>query len=157
MPDHEASGLAPRSTARAQARRDAFGKGDESMSAFMVPEYVLEDFLTVENTRGESTSIPADVALTKETLKRFRNRKETRNPKILASVADYIEGEPASVEFVRGRWWARLSASGYLDATDWIGPFKTLAEARAGVSDTFDCCSQCGGECEPGKCPEGIN
>ena len=35
-------------------------------------------------------------------------------------------------------WWARLSASGYLDCTDWHGPFPGLEEARNCIVDTYD-------------------
>ena len=40
------------------------------------------------------------------------------------------------VVYVDG-WFARLSADGYLDCTDWIGPFETEAAARQGVKDEF--------------------
>lgn len=33
----------------------------------------------------------------------------------------------------------RLSAPGYLDCTEWSGPFATLDDARADCTATFDC------------------
>lgn len=36
--------------------------------------------------------------------------------------------EPEDVETVFG-WFARLSAPGYMDCTDWIGPYDTEEEA----------------------------
>ena len=33
--------------------------------------------------------------------------------------------------------YARLSASGYLDCTDWFGPFETIDEAVAYLLSTF--------------------
>ena len=42
-------------------------------------------------------------------------------------------------------WFARLSAPGYLDCTDWIGPYATEWEAKADLLDTYDVCPECGG------------
>lgn len=35
-------------------------------------------------------------------------------------------------------WYGRLSASGYLDATDWVGPFDTGPEALDAVMEFYD-------------------
>jgi len=35
-------------------------------------------------------------------------------------------------------WYGRLSAPGYLDCTDWTGPFDTEAEALKNVMETFE-------------------
>lgn len=35
-------------------------------------------------------------------------------------------------------YYSRLSAPGYLDCTEWLGPFKTEAEALAYVMDAFE-------------------
>lgn len=35
-------------------------------------------------------------------------------------------------------WYARLSAPGYLDCTDWSGPFKTEEEALQYVMELYD-------------------
>jgi hypothetical protein len=52
-------------------------------------------------------------------------------PAITAALADYTEGEPdpATVQLIDG-WCGRYSAPGYLDCTDWCGPFDTRKEAR---------------------------
>lgn len=55
----------------------------------------------------------------------------------LADLAEYTEGEPRSFEPVVG-YFARLSAPGYLDATEWSGPFDTLEEAKADLRDTYE-------------------
>lgn len=34
-------------------------------------------------------------------------------------------------------WYCRLSAPGYLDCTDWCGPFKTEIEALVALYETF--------------------
>jgi hypothetical protein len=35
-------------------------------------------------------------------------------------------------------WYARLSADGYLDCTDWQGPYATADEALDAVKEQFD-------------------
>ena len=51
-------------------------------------------------------------------------------------------GEPADVEFETG-WYARLSAPGYMDRTDWIGPYETEGEALKALADTEYLCEEC--------------
>jgi hypothetical protein len=38
----------------------------------------------------------------------------------------------------------RWSAPGYLDCTDWYGPYPTMTEARRAVMDEHDSCPDCG-------------
>jgi hypothetical protein len=52
--------------------------------------------------------------------------------------ADYIEGSHVESYDRHEGWYARLSAPGYLDATEWHGPFDTEAEALASVKEMFD-------------------
>ena len=35
-------------------------------------------------------------------------------------------------------WWTRLSADGYLDTTEWSGPYDTADEARRHIFDTYE-------------------
>ena len=50
----------------------------------------------------------------------------------------YLEGKDiTSVKRVKG-WWSRLSAPGYMDATDWMGAYKTAEEALAAVKDEYE-------------------
>lgn len=37
----------------------------------------------------------------------------------------------ASIQTVKGRWWARLVEPGMIDATAWEGPFPTRSEAQS--------------------------
>ncbi len=72
-------------------------------------------------------------------------------------IPQYVKGEFATVngegampkEFVTKEdeqrilaiedgWWFRLSAPGYLDCTDWHGPFDAEHEAREFVQDYYD-------------------
>jgi hypothetical protein len=122
----------------------------------MVPEVTNETFLTVENTSGESFSFPADLVNLS-----FREPDNTPIDEItdetsLSVVRDYCEGTPAKVCIIRGnKYFARLSAPGYLDATDWSGPFDTEDAARHYIAETYDVCGACGedmGEAEGDLC-----
>ena len=60
----------------------------------------------------------------------------------VADLLAYIEGSPqgdddAPVDKATG-WWSRLSAPGYMDCTDWSGPYDTRAEAKAALVDLYD-------------------
>jgi hypothetical protein len=51
--------------------------------------------------------------------------------KLCNALTDFYEGDAAklfSIEVTRG-WCARYSAPGYLDCTDWCGPYSTEDEA----------------------------
>ena len=85
----------------------------------MIPQYVREDFFTGEGLDG-SVSAPADV---------FRDADD---------FATSTGCDRDTVEVVRDHVWARLSAPGYLDATEWLGPFDTLAEAGAELAELYD-------------------
>jgi hypothetical protein len=52
----------------------------------------------------------------------------------------YLEGKPladAELERVSG-WFARLSAPGYMDCTEWSGPFESEQEAKEHIRDMYD-------------------
>jgi hypothetical protein len=50
----------------------------------------------------------------------------------------YCEGDRiAGVERKEG-WYARLNAPGYMDQTDWIGPFESAEKALQAVKDEFE-------------------
>lgn len=40
-------------------------------------------------------------------------------------------------------FYSRLSAPGYLDCTDWLGPFKTEKQAKRELCDTYGLCPYC--------------
>ena len=53
-------------------------------------------------------------------------------------VAEYAENtECWSIEEVTG-YAGRLSAPGYMDCTEWMGPYNSAGEARRAVIETFD-------------------
>ena len=47
------------------------------------------------------------------------------------------------VDTVSG-WFCRLSAPGYMDATDWSGPYDTEEEAREAIREGYGACDKCG-------------
>ena len=50
-------------------------------------------------------------------------------------------------------WYARLSAPGFLDATDWTGPYATESDAIAALAKMHDICPRCWETCWDG--PDG--
>lgn len=99
--------------------------------AFMIPAYTNEPFWLVETNEG-TEAIPSSVVGPDGTLEPF--------------LSGTVEGEP---ELVEGSWWCRLSAPGYMDATDWSGPFESEAEARTHIEETYDVDSVTGDTLEP--------
>lgn len=81
--------------------------------AFMVPQYTNETFVGVYNDKNcEDTHVPqADLTLDK---------------------GDSV------FETIKGKWWCRLSAPGYMDCTDWDGPHDTKEAARISLRDMWD-------------------
>ena len=51
-------------------------------------------------------------------------------------LADILE--PEDLEELTAGYYGRLSAPGYLDCTDWHGPFDTAEEALDYVCDIYD-------------------
>jgi len=90
------------------------------MSGFMVPEYDHGVFWEVESESGWQTLVPGWLVGSEPSLQDFTAYTDC--------------GKPASFEKIEG-WFARLSAPGYLDSTDWSGPFETEKEARKHVED----------------------
>ncbi len=57
---------------------------------------------------------------------------------------DVFETEKRHYKLLRGErwekrrgWYARLSAPGYLDSTDWTGPFDSEKEAHAFLNEMY--------------------
>jgi len=80
-----------------------------------------------------------------------------------AKLAGYLEGEPyfddddnIDLERMTG-WYARFSAAGYTDATDWVGPQATESGALDDLAETHDVCRTCFEACwdsPEGDCSE---
>lgn len=77
----------------------------------MQPQVVYDEFYTFETNEG-SMAVPSDV------------------------FNFYDDVEKWEVEKQIG-WFARLSMPGYLDATDWIGPFDSEKDALEELNNTY--------------------
>jgi len=79
--------------------------------AFMIPVYSKADFVEVDGSYGDTFLVPFEY---------------------------YDEDSGEIVEEYSGKWFCQLSAPGYMDQTDWMGPFDTLKEAKAELSDVYE-------------------
>lgn len=95
----------------------------------MIPFYDRMTCFRVETTHGTEL-VPCDVAN-------------------LDNLADYLEGRQIEddVETVTGIF-CRLSAPGYMDCTDWAGPFATLDDAMEFITDQYGVNPETGEELE---------
>lgn len=98
--------------------------------AFMTPHYTLDTFWRLELPNGESELYP-ELADAWQALKDDGTRHS-----IPASVP--LPHETSYTLTVETGWWARLSADGYMDCTDWSGPFATEAEAREHIKEQYE-------------------
>lgn len=93
------------------------------MADFMQPQVVYDTWLVIETNEGTV---------------------------IYPSIAHDIgerEYPDAEKEYKEG-WCCRLSAPGYMDCTDWSGPFKTEKEARDYLIELYDLEMEGDGESE---------
>lgn len=74
------------------------------MSNFMKPETSNKEFQLLRSPSDEESWVPS-------------------------FAADAWPEDHERVETVTGKWFGRLSASGFMDATEWNGPFKSEAAA----------------------------
>lgn len=112
--------------------------------AFMIPVAEHMTVYSVETTAG-SCIVPADLVSLPEgvdeaeggTCELVRDGGELTEDD-LAVFRDYVEGNPTGPVYVWTGWFARLSAPGYLDATEWDGPHATEEEALAAVKEFYE-------------------
>lgn len=81
---------------------------------FMIPEYTDEDFVLMREGLFEDLLVPASIE------------------------ADMIHDGYAVYERYTAKFFCRLTAPGYMDCTDWSGPYDTLAEAREAIENMYD-------------------
>lgn len=94
---------------------------------------------------GSTCCVPADVcdvpsSLAYEAIDDDGSVQEEHLAEFAEGVRLYLHesGKVTGIKRVNG-WFARLSAPGYLDATEWCGPWDTEDDAMKEVMDMFDC------------------
>lgn len=92
---------------------------------FMLPFYEKGPFARVTDAQGESALIPLDC--------------------VDVSDDSYYSAE---TEGTAESIFCRLSAPGYMDCTEWSGPFDTLEEAREYIRETYDVDPETGADLE---------
>jgi hypothetical protein len=80
----------------------------------MVPQYSQDDFIIVTDENGSGCALPAEYYSPSE------------------------HSKEATIEPVTDKWFYRLSAPGYLDCTEWTGPFDTIGEAKSDLVECYD-------------------
>ena len=58
-------------------------------------------------------------------------------------ISDYCENRECYSIEERTGYSGRLSAPGYMDCTEWMGPFDFPDQARRAVIETYDICPAC--------------
>ena len=66
---------------------------------------------------------------------------EAQAAEFLQPEVDYLSAgsiaDEECLENTEPGWYARLSAPGYLDCTDWVGPYDTEEEALEALFDVY--------------------
>ena len=64
--------------------------------------------------------------------------------------ADYVEGDVLGEHdlALAPGWYARFSAPGYMDRTDWTGPYETERAALVALAEMHEVCETCFENCE---------
>ena len=114
--------------------------------AFMELQVVHSTWVRWDNVQGEGQIVESDL-FTPAQLALFkaphplpvRTKGKAHLSAIADALRDYTEGEPdpGTVELLDG-WCGRYSAPGYMDRTDWCGPFKTRKEACEATNRLYD-------------------
>lgn len=107
--------------------------------AFMTPEYLKTDWYEIDGDHG-ITFVPVEVV-----------GQVNLDEATKGMFGDYYEGGAKAISEVTKRhgWGARLSASGYMDCTDW-SVFDTEQEARDYIESTYEVDPDTGDEQEEG-------
>ncbi len=87
-----------------------------------------EDYFVVAETKAGTFAFPAD----------FIGVSEERSlaGHELDSCRDFLESEATEAKVVFG-WFGRMSAPGYLDSTDWSGPFDSEEETEEHLEEMY--------------------
>jgi len=108
--------------------------------SFLRPDIVNELFVVCETTAG-TEMFPADLVGVNEpfgpVLLGTDEPTDPVTPELAGAIDPLVSGIMIEVECVRG-WFARLSAPGYLDCTEWCGPFSSEKEASSYLKRMYE-------------------
>jgi len=67
------------------------------------------------------------------------------------AVSDYAENRECwEIDEITG-YCGRLAAPGYLDSTEWMGPYNSAKDARRAVIEAYELCPACEDSCQSPK------
>jgi hypothetical protein len=93
---------------------------------FMSPIATFDTFVIVDTNCG-SFSFPADL-IGKDLLDRIQDEDAILTNEEQKELLQYTAGYTFFSAEVKEGYFSRLSASGFMDCTDWHGPYETLYE-----------------------------
>ena len=107
------------------------------MSNFMARQITgKQNWLRVETTQGTEFVSIADTSLfVRDSETVTHPMSEEERDTTIEKIRPYVNGKPQSWENIRG-YGARLSASGYLDCTEWT-VFDTAEEAETYLDENY--------------------
>jgi hypothetical protein len=104
--------------------------------SFMKPVAEFMEALIVETNRGTQV-IPGNI-ITEEDMNLFSEADGELNEDIQEAILEYCEGNKVFSFEVSEGWYSRLSAEGFLDATDWMGPYNTEEKAGKAIMEFYE-------------------
>ncbi len=96
--------------------------------------FVEQGLWLVIDTSNGTFVVPADIPPVD--VSELPIGETTEDADILDAVSEYVEGEPYDVTLKEG-YCARYSAPGYLDCTDWCGPYDTSEQAETECREVY--------------------
>lgn len=96
---------------------------------FMEPDVEFMSMFSVLTTYCDSCLVPAELVSESPSAEELQDYVE-------GTVRTREDGSPDAV-LLKG-WFARLSAPGYLDCTDWMGPYDTEEEAINELTEFYE-------------------
>jgi len=105
---------------------------------FMRPEIVKDTFYLLTDDTGETIYVPAEFLDSKDVEQAKSVVEDGRDFNVKGtSLEDFVLGDMITDISEEKGWFARLSAPGYLDATEWSGPFDSEKEAEEYLDEMY--------------------
>lgn len=106
--------------------------------SFMQKQVELGEWILVD-VSGETTVIPLEVVASAFNLRTADNkRRDLEWSDVESYVAWHGDGEPEHLDIeIKYGWCARLSAPGYMDCSEWSGPYRSEGEALAALESMY--------------------